>query len=227
MLMNIERSHLIVGAAVIVVALGVTIARTPAVQAWYDTVTVQGKVAAYLLDDRAAVDGLLLDGGQQIRLRSRLSEAIASRVKKGDLVSVVGRGGHATSFGRLVDAQAITINGQTITLASEPDGPGGGPRGRKGRGPADGPGGPRDGRGRPPAPDGPEAMNAPPPPRPDAEVRPGPGPREVPPPPPAPSEQDTPHLASRADEKCADRSAHGRGLDGGWRRNRVSFRRAG
>jgi hypothetical protein len=79
--MKIRRPHLIVGAAVIALALAATVAHTRAVQEWYDTVTVQGKMTAYLLDDRAAINGLLLDGGQQVRLNPRLRAAsrVASR----------------------------------------------------------------------------------------------------------------------------------------------------
>ena len=152
--MTIRRSHVILGTAAVAAVLSVAVARTRAVQEWYRTVDVRGKMTAYLLDDRAAVTGLLLDGGQQIRTGPRLGSAIASRVKKGDLVSVVGRGGRATSFGQSIDGHAITINGQTVTLASEPEGPDGGPSGPGRRGRANRPGVALDRGAGPPAPDG-------------------------------------------------------------------------
>jgi hypothetical protein len=181
MLMTVRRPHVIF-AAVVAIALGATLTRTRAVQEWYETVHADGKIAAYLLDDRAAVTGLLLDGGQQIRTGPRLGEAIASRVKKGDVVSVVGRGGRATSFGQYIDAHAVTINGQTVTFAGESEGPRGEPRHPGRGGLATTPAGARDGRGGRPAPAGRESMPGAPP-RPESDARFGPDPRDAPLPP--------------------------------------------
>jgi hypothetical protein len=192
MLMKIRRSHFVASAVAVTLATVVAGARTRAVQEWYDRVTVEGKVTAYLLDERAAVTGILLDGRQQIRLNPRLGDAIASRVKKGDTVSVIGRGGHATTLGRLVEARAITVNGQTVTLAGEAEAPRG-PRGRGGRGPTGGPEGSRDRRGGPPAPAGPGRGDAPPPPPlPDRGALADPGSRELPSPPPEQGNQPGP-----------------------------------
>lgn len=173
--MTIKRSLVIFGAAVVAIGIGVAAARTRAVQAWYGTVDAQGKMTAYLLDDRAAVVGLLLDGGQQVRIAPRVGAALAGRVNKGDVILAVGRGGRTTPFGQRVDAETITINGQIITLAGQPEGPRGGPRtpGRRG-GPSRGPGAPPDGRGGPPPPDGRGPMPPPSPVAGDQAARPEP-----------------------------------------------------
>jgi hypothetical protein len=199
LVMKLTRTHWILGVAIVGVALVGTAARTRAVQEWYDTVTVQGTVTSYLLDDRAEVEGLLLDNGQQVRVGRRLGAVVASRIKKGDAVSAVGHGGRKSAFGRLVNAESVTVNGQTLTLVGEPEGRGG-PRGRGGRGREDGPG-PRGSRGAPPPPppgrggaDAPSPAGhgpsdaPPPPPRPGADPQPAPGAPAAPPvqpPPPA------------------------------------------
>jgi hypothetical protein len=156
--------RLMLGAALVVIVMLAAVTRTRAVQEWYHTVTVQGHVTMLLLDEQARVDGLLLDGGSQIRLSPRMAEAVIARMKTGDTVSVVGRGGRTSSFGRAVHARELTINGQTLTAFDEPH-----------HGPPPGPGGPH----------GPQRGNAPPPPPRDA------GRGQVPPPPPPPGAADT------------------------------------
>jgi hypothetical protein len=161
--------RLALGSAVVAIALLATATRIRAVQDWYNTVTVQGRVTMFLLNERAAVDGLLLNGGSQIRFGPGMAEALVGRAKVGDTVSVVGPAGQTSSYGRVVHARELTINGQTLTALDEPrPGPRGGPDGPRGRG-----------RGNAPPPPAPEAGRGPMPPPPPVD-----GPDAPPPPPP-------------------------------------------
>jgi hypothetical protein len=108
------------GAALVVLVMVVAVTRVRAVQEWYHSITVQGRVTMWLLDDHARVDGLLLDEGSQIRVSPRLAEAMLSHARVGDTVSVVGRGGRRSSFGRVVHARTLTTNGQTLIAFDEP-----------------------------------------------------------------------------------------------------------
>src|SRR5690242_3398543 len=79
--------------------------------------TVTGKVTTYLLDDRGAVNGLLLEGGDQLRFSPRVGEAVAARIKVGDEVTALGHAGMKSSYGREVRVRQISANGQTIVEA--------------------------------------------------------------------------------------------------------------
>lgn len=205
--MKYARRTLMLGAGLVVLLMLVTVARARAVQDWYHSVTVQGRVTMWLLDDRAKVNGLLLDGGSQVRLSPRLAEAVVARAHTGDTVAVVGRGGSRSSFGQVVHPGTLTINGQTFTVFNEPH-PGPrpdqqpGPRGPHGPGRGDAPPPHEAGRGQvppPPPPADADASIAPPAPAegrnagPDPAAPPvspdgarGPVAPDAPPPPPPP-----------------------------------------
>lgn len=159
--MKYQDKRLMLGAAVIVAVMLIAVTRARAVQEWYQTVTVHGRVTLFLLDDQARVEGLLLDEGSQVHFDPGMAAVIIDRVTTGDALSVVGRGGRSSSFGRVVHATELTINGQT--LATTYDGPRHGPppepRGSRG------PHGPQRGNA-PPPPDGGRGAQFPPPPPP-------------------------------------------------------------
>jgi hypothetical protein len=150
--------------------------RTHAVQEWYHTVSLQGRVTMWLLDEDARVNGLLLDEGSQVRFSPQLADAIVQRVKAGDTVSVTGRSGQRSPFGRLVRATSLGINGQTLTIVDE-------------RPPARRPGPhhqqPPPPPGAPPAPPVADAAPTPAPPTPPGLSTPSASPQPTPPVPPA------------------------------------------
>lgn len=156
----LNKRHL-AGAAVVLILLFFFVARMPVVQEWYRTVTVQGRVTTLLLNVDARVNGLLLENGTQVQLAASDAEALVSRVKVGDTVSVTGRGGRRSSFGQLVRAKHLTVNSQTITMIDAPlHDPLRGPpvgRGLRRGGPP-----PRGARGTPPRPDGTTPLPRPP-----------------------------------------------------------------
>lgn len=103
-------------------------------------VTVKSQAAAYLLDDRGAVNGLLLTSGDQLRFGPRAGEAVAAQIKVGDEVAATGRAGSKTSYGREIRVERIAANGRTIVLAESGPRPRHEPPDRRGpKGPADRP----------------------------------------------------------------------------------------
>ena len=81
------------------------------------SVTIQSQVAAYLLDDRGEVNGLLLASGDQLHFSTQTGEAVAAQIKVGDEVSATGRPGTKSNYGREVRLEQIQANGRTIIEA--------------------------------------------------------------------------------------------------------------
>jgi len=78
--------------------------------------SVTGTVQQYLLSPRGEPDGLLLSDGTAIKFPPHLGVALASHVKPGDLVEVIGFLGVQAPYGRAVKALSIknTKTGQTL-----------------------------------------------------------------------------------------------------------------
>ena len=85
--------------------------------------TVTGKVAAFLLGGAGEVDGFVLENGEQVHFSSETGAAILPAVKIGDEVSVTGKAGTQTDFGRAFKAEQITANNQTYTEIKQPKKP--------------------------------------------------------------------------------------------------------
>lgn len=79
--------------------------------------TIKSQVAAYLLDERGAVNGLLLANGDQLHFSTQTGEAVAAQIKVGDEVTATGRAGAKSSYGREVRVAQISANGRTIIEA--------------------------------------------------------------------------------------------------------------
>ena len=109
--------------------------------------TVTGNIAAFILNPEGKPDGAILNTGDQVHFGPQTGQLVASQIKVGDALTVTGRTGYKTNYGREMRAETVQINGNTITvLNSRPAPPardGGGPDG-KGK-----PMPPRDRAGRP------------------------------------------------------------------------------
>ena len=79
--------------------------------------TIKSQVAGYLLDDRGAVNGLLLTSGDQLRFSPQTGAAVASQIKVGDEVTATGHAGATSIYGREVRVEQISANGRTIVEA--------------------------------------------------------------------------------------------------------------
>ncbi|HEX8096887.1 MAG TPA: hypothetical protein VF507_02570 [Pyrinomonadaceae bacterium] len=129
----LSKRNLLVGVATFVVGVGSFAAIWGAPGFLARKATVKSQVSAYLLDDRGAVNGLLLASGDQLRFGPQTGEAVAAQIRLGDEVTATGHAGTKSNYGREVRVEQISANGRTI-IAAEP-GPKRPHEKREGRGP--------------------------------------------------------------------------------------------
>lgn len=110
----LSKRNRIVGIATLVIAVGATAAIWGVPRFLRRTTTINGQVSAYLLDERGAVDGLLLTSGDQLHFSPETGTAVASQIKVGDQLSATGHAGSQSSYGREVRVELIAANGRTI-----------------------------------------------------------------------------------------------------------------
>jgi hypothetical protein len=145
-----RKRNLLVGIVAFVVGVGAFAVIWGVPGFFRRSTTTQGQVTAYLLDDRGAVNGLLLSNGDQIHFSPQTGEAVASQIKVGDAVTATGHAGSRSSYGRDVEVERISANGRTIVEAESGPGRRGGPREHRDRRGPTGPGerpGPPESRG--------------------------------------------------------------------------------
>ena len=135
-----SKRNLLVGILTFIIGLGAFAAIWGLPKFLTPSATTKSQVAAYLLDDRGAVNGLLLTSGDQLRFSQQTGEAVAAQIKVGDEVTATGHAGSKSNYGREVRVEQISANGRTIIEAkSEPKHPHE-PRGRREpKGPGDRP----------------------------------------------------------------------------------------
>lgn len=109
-----SKRRLLAGVAAFVIGVGAYAAIWGMPKFLTGSETVKSEVAAYLLDDRGEVNGLLLKSGDQLQFSPQTGEAIAAQIKVGDEVTATGRAGSKSNFGREVRVEQISANGQTI-----------------------------------------------------------------------------------------------------------------
>lgn len=109
-----SKRNLLVGIATFILGIGTFAAIWGTPRFLTRSATINGQVTAYLLDDRGAVNGLLLADGEQLHFSPQTGEAVASQIKVGDEVNVQGRAGSKSSYGREVRVEQISANGRTI-----------------------------------------------------------------------------------------------------------------
>jgi hypothetical protein len=112
-----SKRNLLVGLAAFIIGIGAVAAILGARGFFERSATVKSQVSAYLLDDRGAVNGLLLASGDQLHFSPQTGEAVASQIKVGDEVTATGRAGSQSTYGREVRVKQISANGRTIVEA--------------------------------------------------------------------------------------------------------------
>lgn len=85
--------------------------------------TINGKVAAYLLDGQGKVNGFLLAGGEQLHFSPETGEAVVSVVKIGDDIAATGDAGTKSDYGSAFHVEQLTADGQTFTEIKAPKKP--------------------------------------------------------------------------------------------------------
>ncbi|MDT5123173.1 MAG: hypothetical protein QOC96_2655 [Acidobacteriota bacterium] len=128
-----RKRNLLVGISTFIIGLGAYIAIWGMPKFLTHSTTVKSQVTAYLLDDRGAVNGLLLASGDQLHFSPQTGEAVAVQIKVGDEVTATGHAGSKSNYGRELRVEQISANGRTIVEA-EP-GPKHSPEARDGHGP--------------------------------------------------------------------------------------------
>ncbi|HEV7377984.1 MAG TPA: hypothetical protein VGN95_25110 [Pyrinomonadaceae bacterium] len=114
-----SKRNLLVGIGAFIIGIGVVAAILGARGFFERSATVKSQVSAYLLDDRGAVNGLLLASGDQLQFSPQTGEAVASQIKVGDEVTATGRAGSGSTYGREVRVKQISANGRTIVEAGQ------------------------------------------------------------------------------------------------------------
>jgi len=119
--------------AVITLMIGVA-AAFGAIGLFNRSTTVEGTVAAFILNPEGKPDGVVLDTGDQIHFGAETGLLVAQQIKIGDRLSVTGKIGSSSNYGRELRAESLQIGDQTITvLKSAPKPPRDGERGPKPR----------------------------------------------------------------------------------------------
>jgi len=112
-----SKRHLLIGIATFIIGIGAYGAIWGMPKFLTHNTTLRSEATAYLLDDRGAVNGLLLASGDQLHFSPQTGEAVAAQIKVGDEVTVIGRAGSKSNYGRAVRVEQISANGRTIVEA--------------------------------------------------------------------------------------------------------------
>ncbi len=100
------------------------------------TASVTGNVAAFILNPEGKVDGAILDTGDQVHFGAETGAIVVGQIKIGDALTVTGRAGDKSDYGRELRAETLQINGQTINvIRSKPTRKGKDGKGPKGKKP--------------------------------------------------------------------------------------------
>jgi hypothetical protein len=113
--MNVfSKRNLLVGMATLLIGIGASAAIWGVPKFLKRKTSIKGQVGSYLLDDRGAVNGLLLSTGDQLHFSPETGVAVAAQIKRGDEVTAIGHAGKQSKYGREVRVEQISANGRTI-----------------------------------------------------------------------------------------------------------------
>ncbi|HET6976198.1 MAG TPA: hypothetical protein VFI24_07740 [Pyrinomonadaceae bacterium] len=119
----ITKRNLLAGIATLLIGVGTSAAIWGMPKFLKRSTTIKGQINAFLLDDEGAVNGLLLSTGDQLHFNRETGLAVASQIKVGDEVAVVGHAGTQSKYGREVRVDQLTANGRTILAIGGPPRP--------------------------------------------------------------------------------------------------------
>jgi hypothetical protein len=112
-----SKRNLLVGMAIVVIAVGACAAIWGVPRFMRRSTSVNSQVSAYLLDDRGEVNGLLLASGDQLHFSPQTGAIVGTQIKVGDQVTASGHAGTRSSYGREFRVEQISANGRTIVEA--------------------------------------------------------------------------------------------------------------
>lgn len=125
-----RKRHLLVGISTFIVGLAAYVAIWGMPKFLTHSTTVKSQVRAYLLNDRGAVNGLLLASGDQLHFSPQTGEAVAALIKVGDEVTATAHAGTKSNYGRELRVEKISANGRTVIEAEAAPKPPHGPHDR-------------------------------------------------------------------------------------------------
>lgn len=125
----INKKSIAIGIITLVLGVLAACAVTATTRGWFDSSTsVEGTIAAFILNPEGKTDGAILDTGDQVHFGAETGALISGQIKVGDRLKVTGHAGTKSDYGREIRAESLQIGDQTITvLHSQPE-----PRGDKG-----------------------------------------------------------------------------------------------
>ncbi|HKO96430.1 MAG TPA: hypothetical protein VJU86_05540 [Pyrinomonadaceae bacterium] len=109
-----SKRNLLVGLAAVVIVVGAVAAIWGVPKIRHRNTSVKSTVSSYLLDERGAVNGLLLANNDQLHFSPETGTIVATQIKIGDEVEATGHAGSQTSYGREIRVEQISANGRTI-----------------------------------------------------------------------------------------------------------------
>jgi hypothetical protein len=112
-----SKRNLLVAASTFIIGIGAFAAIWVVPKFFARHTTVKSQVTGYLLNDRGAVNGLLLASGDQLHFSPQTGQAVVAQIKVGDEVTATGRAGSQSTYGREVRVKQISANGRTIVDA--------------------------------------------------------------------------------------------------------------
>jgi len=110
-----------------------TVVNQPPADANYNNLSVEGTARHWLVGRRGEINGILLSSGDQVMFPHHTSFQLFNLAREG--VSVKAQGfGTSNSYGQILTATSLTVNGQTLQTYNQAPPPHGLRGGRAGRG---------------------------------------------------------------------------------------------
>lgn len=89
----------------------------------HEALTVSGTVTRVLVNQHGEADGLILNGGEQVKLKPHHSQRVQDFIKDSHAAVTATGFGTKNVFGTVIRAKAIRLDGTTLDLNDKPDKP--------------------------------------------------------------------------------------------------------
>ncbi|MCW5315113.1 hypothetical protein GTQ43_15230 [Nostoc sp. KVJ3] len=91
----------------------------PADSASYTSFSTEGTTQHWLVGHRGELNGLILSSGVEVKFPPHVGEQLVSLIQGNDQVKVQGFGSR-NSYGQVIEATQLTVNGQNVAIAPLP-----------------------------------------------------------------------------------------------------------
>jgi hypothetical protein len=93
-----------------------TLPPPPANSASYISFSAEGNTQHWLVGHRGELNGLILSSGLEVKFPPHIGELLVNMIQGNDLVQVQGFGSR-NSYGQVIEATQLTVNGQNVAFA--------------------------------------------------------------------------------------------------------------